>query len=75
MDTTPTPAYHAYAYDARMPLAEQLKDALTTFQARTGQTPQGVVVHQAMVVEAQAAQPELTIDGRTYMQPGHVYVW
>lgn len=75
MDTTTTPAYHAYAYDVRLPLAEQLEDALTTFQARTGQTPRGVVVHQALVVEAQNARPDLVIDGRTYMQPGHVYVW
>ncbi len=75
MDTTDTPAYRAYAYDVRMPLAEQLEDALTTFQARTGQAPRGVVVPQAAVVEAQTAQPELVVDGRTYMQPGHVYVW
>ena len=75
MDTTNTPAYHAYAYDVRVPLAEQLEDALTTFQARTGQTPQGVVVPQPAVVEAQTAQPGLVVEGRTYVRPGHVYVW
>ena len=75
MDTTPMPAYHAYAYDLRVPLAEQLEDALTTFQARTARTPQGVVVPQAAVVEAQTAQPRLVVEGRTYVRPGHVYVW
>ena len=75
MDTPDTPAYRAYAYDAGMPWAERLDDALTMFQARTGQAPRGVVVPQATVVEAQTARPELVVDGRIYMQPGHVYVW
>jgi hypothetical protein len=74
MDTPNTPAYHAYAYDVRVPLVEQLKDALTTFQARTGQTPQGVVVPVAAVAEAQAAQPEMVVEGQTWVQAGTVYV-
>ena len=74
MDTTNTPAYHAYAYNVRVPLAEQLEDALTTFQTRTGQTPRGVVVPVAVVAEAQAARPELVVEGQTWVQPGNVYV-
>ncbi len=75
MDTPHVPAYHAYAYDKRMPLAEQLEDALATFHTRTGQAPRGVAVPQVAVEEAQVVQPDLIVEGRTHMQPGHVYVW